>query len=635
MKPVLIYLRPLDQKTGQRVDVRVASAPTADAYGTGGHPWEPAISSRPTMSIELMSPDMDGRVQAGRAQFEISLRELRAHPRALEYYWGGASCVIHSTGALDGPTAVPDFWGNLVSVVPDLETGRLNVTAQVSTGLIDKDLLTEEFDGGGGLRGDADKRGVLHPAGFGVVKNIQPVWFDLVRNIGMIDGYGNTLSIDWLGEGLSSFGPRVADYPTYAALAAAIDSKAVKPGQWATCVAEGLVGLGAPPAGIISTHATFGFPRIGAMMRRILTVHARVPFMNMDEAAFAALDVLVPYPVHYWTDSQRNVKDLLEALAQSCNATMLVTFQNQVSVTRAMGGPIVATLDRSGQVEPRVLDWKLGDVEPPYHTLKARAARPASTLSDDQVNFVDDLIDRGIFDLTIAYRAGNLVYLADGSQWLYTNPEPAAGQTPPSDGTPDANGDIYNAFWFRRRPPVQTDIKLEYADGTPIEALKPKAKDADPTGSNVALGIENQGTGATAADADILNNYVSIGADGTLSGAGGGTVTYTGIGGKALGLLDALFFGDTRLLEASGGTIATLNAFKTALGTALGIDNQGGLATKNSVGATEISVTSLSSISANIGSLRSDDVSGGYVIRDGKGTRVHAPNGNIAVKMGF
>jgi hypothetical protein len=582
MKPVLIYMRPLDQKTGARVDVRVADAPTADAFGTAGYVWEPAVATRPKLSIELMSREMDGKVQAGQATFSLALGEVLSVKRAATLYWKGAGVVIHSTGVLEGASAIPDFWGYVTSANLDLDTGRLNVTAEVSTALIERPLLTREFTGGGGIGGDAAMRGVLWPAGFGSVNNVPILWFDRVRNIGAIDGYGNTLAINWLGEGRSGFGARVADYASYAFLAAAIDNKTIKPGQWGTCVAEGLVAVGAPPTGTITVDAVFGFNRIGAMMKRVLSRHAEVPAERIDAAAFDILDQIVPLPVHFWTDQQRSTKDLLEALAQSCNATPLVSFQNMVTVTRGVGGAIVGTLDRSGSIEPRVLDWQSADVDPPYYLLKARAARPALVMSDDQINYVDTLEDKGLYDASVVYRSGNLVWLSDGSQWLYQNTTPAAGHAPPSMAAPDGNGFVQDAWWFRRQPPKTSDT-FTYRDGTPLEALKPGQAGADVTANNTADGIKGQGLGATAPAADIFNSYLKLLENGQLQGGGGGTVTYGGLGGGALGLLANLFFGNNLLLESAGGAIASLNAFKTSLGTADSFRGQGLLATLSSL----------------------------------------------------
>lgn len=479
MKPVLIYVRPLDQTTGQRVEVRIGDGLSAEDYGTGGVPWQPAMITRPTLSIELMSTDMDGTVQAGKASFEINLRSLRGIDAPELLYWKGAQVIIRSNGVLEGPSAVPDFWGYITGGSPDRDTGRLKLNAEVSTAFLDQNMLTLEFTGGGGALGDPTKRGVLKPAGFGAQGNIEPVWFDLTRYIGQIDGYGNTLAINWLGEGLSSFGPPVADYPTYAALAAGIDNHQVPPGRWGTCIAEGMVGLGAPPVGVITCHATFGANRIGAMMKRLLLTHAKVPAERVDTAAFDQLDALVPRPVHYWTADQVNVKERCEALAASCNATPLVTFQNKVTVTRATVSAPVATLDRSGSVAPRVKGWATADVDPPFAQLKARAARPALVMSFDQVNYSDTIVDRGLYYTDTVYRQGNVVYLSNGSKWLFISPIASSGHNPP---LPPETSDNY---WQQLLPPTTAE-NITYADGTPIEDLKPSQPGADVTGDNTS-----------------------------------------------------------------------------------------------------------------------------------------------------
>jgi hypothetical protein len=498
MKPVLITIMALDKSTNQRVPVRVADGPNADVFGTSGLVWEPAITARPRLSIELMSLTMDGKVQAGQATFTIALDQILKVPNIKRLYWSGAPVVVYNTNILEGPTAVPDFSGYITSPKYDQDKHTIEITAEASTDFIDGPMLTLAFSGNGttvpanGIQGEPGLRGTLMPAGFGSVKNIQPIWFDTTRNIGMIDGYGNTLTIDWLGEGLSSFGPRVADYPTYAALAAAIDGKAIKPGQWGTCVAQGLVGLGAPQSGIITVHATFGSNRLGAIMQRVLTIHRGVTVDRIDVAAFAAIDFAVPRPVHLWLAAQRSTKDLLEALAASCNATPLVTFQNKVSVTRAVSGAPVATLDRSGGVAPRVIDWQSGDVEPPYATITARAARPASVLSEDDVNYVDTIIDRGTYYADVVYRAGNTITLLDGSRWLYQNATPAAGHAPPVTAAADAAGNVQDAWWFRTVAPT---------------------KPVDANGNLLTTLISAAQQDATAA----LNDLARIGSDGWLN----------------------------------------------------------------------------------------------------------------------
>src|SRR3546814_1949626 len=53
-------------------------------------------------------------------------------------------------------------------------------------------------------------------------------------DLGCIDGYGNTTAITKLMEGLDDRGAAVANYASYTALAAAIDTGVVAPGRWAT-----------------------------------------------------------------------------------------------------------------------------------------------------------------------------------------------------------------------------------------------------------------------------------------------------------------------------------------------------------------------------------------------------------------
>jgi hypothetical protein len=125
----------------------------------------------------------------------------------------------------------------------------------------------------------------------------------------------------------------------------------------------------------------------------------------------------------------------------------------------------VATLDRMGRVEPRVTNWRSAAPIAPVWRIKARVARPANVLSFDQVNYVDDLIDRGLYSSLETYRAGHIVWMADGSQWLYINEIPASGQAIPvgTDG---------NAYWQRMQPAMDAS-SIRYLDGRTVQELQP------------------------------------------------------------------------------------------------------------------------------------------------------------------
>lgn len=530
MKPVLIHIRPLDTKSDARLDVRAGDGASAEVFGAAGLVWEPIIVARPQLSIELFTTQMDGKMQAGRAQFTLALGALTSHPRPAELYWKGAEVFIWDT---DTPlTSKPAFRGHVTAATPDRETGRLAVTAEVSGAvLIDKPLLTLTFGGGGGADGDGGKRGVFKPAGFGIVKNIEPVWFDQTRNIGMIDGYANTVSIGWLGEGRSSFGASVGDYPNYAALAAAIDAKAIPPGRWATCIAEGMVGLGAPPNGVITVDAVFGVNRVGAFISRILSTHAALGVDRIDVGAFLALDAAVPRPIHYWTADQRNIRDLVEAIARSANASPILTFGGKISITRVIGGAPVLELDLTGGTTPRVLNVRNAAVDAPAYRLAARAARPARVLSYDEINYEDSFDDtNGLYKATETYRAGDLVWTQNGAKFLYINGTPAAGQALPTATYPPAPP-AANAYWQQLLPPTTANWSAIVDDN----GNKP-ADNADVTGENIAGGIKDQGPGATAPGSEVLN-YIEEPGVTTIVQPGGGFLSTNGTGGLATGAL--------------------------------------------------------------------------------------------------
>jgi hypothetical protein len=472
MFAILAHIRPLDKTTGARVDVYVSSAPGAAFAGLNGVYWEPAISERPSGSITLMTPDLSAGTQVGSMDMALSFTALK-QVDGRKLYWQDAPIVLYRADDMTWPATV-EFTGYVVTAAPDLDADTIKLSSSVPTSPIEVDILTLAFDGSGGAGGDAALRGTLKPIGFGVCANIQPVFFDTVRNIGMIDGYGNTVSIDWLAEGLSKFGARVADYPTYAALAAAIDAGTVGPGQWGTSVAAGLIGLGAPPVGVITCAAHFKYGMTGALMARLLTTFAGVG-AQVDTASFTAIDTMFPYPIHYWTADQIQVKDLNEALANACNAAPLVTFQGLYSVTTPFGGPLVGTLVRNGFNEPQITAWATKDVIEPTWQLKARAGRPVSVLTIDQVNYYDNLVDRGLYSATEQYRQGNIVWLANKSEWLYINVTPSAGHAPPD---PSAG----NAYWQNLAPAPDADVLL-YGDGTPIGALQPAEPAAQVTRS--------------------------------------------------------------------------------------------------------------------------------------------------------
>lgn len=204
-------------------------------------------------------------------------------------------------------------------------------------------------------------------------------------------------------------------------------------------------------------------------------------------------------PVHYWTKDQRQVKDLIEAIARACNASPLISFQGRLTVTRAVTSNPVATIDLRGGSEPRVIRWRQGQPDPPFFQIRARAARPARVLTTDEVNYVDTLVDRGLYAGGESYRAGNIVWLADGSQWLYINAAPSTGNYPAAGG-----------YWQQMQPP-KTASDFRYSTGETINALRPQEAGANKTETRSAASIAGQGALATQSSATWQSQVTGAG----------------------------------------------------------------------------------------------------------------------------
>lgn len=462
MKPVLIEIDPMNVATGSRVTYRVADGASADVFGIGGFVWTPAIVRRPVFNMELFNLVLDAQIQAGRASFEISLREMGLAGRN-DLKWEGAPVRIWLAPDLR-LTSTPYFSGILSQPQIDLSTGQMQASAKVRTDYLDKPSLTAQWVGSGGANGDDEMRGVYKPLGYGVCLNVPVLFFDTTNWIGCIDGYGNLQSVQKLMEGLNSWGSAVANYASYSALQTAISNGTVKPGQWATCIASGLIGLGAPPVKPITVNATFQKTTPGAIMRALIETQGGISSSLVDTASFAALDVACPYQAHYWSDQQRNIDDILGAMASAFNATCFVGFDGKISVTRATRSSSVLTFDLSGGQVPRVTDKRSGSPISPFWAIKAKAEQPETVLSYEDVIFEYDLVPVGLFDIAKTYQPGNIVTGPDGATYLVKGDSPVTGQALPTGDFP-----AENAYWIQQQPALTAaDIVYDSQTGATV-----------------------------------------------------------------------------------------------------------------------------------------------------------------------
>ena len=427
----LAELTPLDPETGTRVTVNVGSAPSASFMGLNGVVWEPAMASRPTLTQEYFTPDFDGSALVGQGDMAVATKALAESAVAKRLIWRGAGAKIWRGSTADWAAMKLSFDGIVTSERIDPNSGIAQLGLEIDTR--DGDLLTVTFAGTGGREAAAEHKGRLKPAGFGTwaanPPNIPVFLFDEINNTGIIEAYGNLTDIDALYENGASFGPKTGDHASYEALIAAT----LAPGSWATCLAEGMIRLGAPPknGGVITCDAQFGYDRAGALIRRIAEHHSGWPSGKIDVAAFDALDAAVPRRIRWWTEGQRSRFEFMQAIANAANAQLLVTLTGMLTVTRPVASSPVLTLVRGGGVEPYVTDWSMQETDEPWWKIEATAAPVHRRHATNEIDYVAELIDRGDYDAAETYRQGHIVRFTDGARYLYVNATASAGHAPP------------------------------------------------------------------------------------------------------------------------------------------------------------------------------------------------------------
>ena len=469
----LARITPLYRPSGERPAIHIASANLRSLTGLGGYVWEPAMVSAPNLSLRLFNGDFQAAVEPGNASLPIHIGVLKnTYPWADECSWAGAEVEIWAGEAGEGWPWRQVFRGQVSNYRRQGQV--LTLTAEV--GFEDKDLLTRKYAGTGGAEGDPDLIGKMKPLVLGWAKNVEPLLINAVDSVYQLSAYGAIEAVTTLYERGSDFGTVLANHATYAALVAAT----IPPGKWATCLAEGLIRLGAPAFGVITAdlkgHAIAGVtPRLSGAMIAALGGIAGIDRERIESATLAAMDAAAPYPINLVVAEQVKFADLARRIALPCNCQSGISLLGNFFVAKVtIDDAAEFTLDAQGKALPQVIDSIEQDVSPPYYRTIMGANRSWRVHTPDEISFTAPLIPKGRYDAATTYREGNHVDLADGSMWLYIFGQATAGNAPPA---PPATA---NTWWSRMNPPY-TAAGITYTDGTPIQNLKPAEAAADVT----------------------------------------------------------------------------------------------------------------------------------------------------------
>jgi hypothetical protein len=438
---VLAELTPLNASSGARVTLRAASADDRAITGLNSVRWWPALKEVGPLSIRLFDGDFSSAPDVGALSITVLTDKLaRLDTNARAYRWAGAGVKIYAGQSGDAWPWTQWLEGKVDGF--DAQANQLRLRIKVNTEPFDKDVLTATYAGTGGIEGGADIKNKVKPWLFGRALNVEPVLIDANNSVYQFSGYGPIQAVNVLYERASDFGASFGDYASYTALVAA----SIPAGRWGTCLASGLVRLGAPAYGVITGDVDGDKPstwlrKTGEIITRIAT-NAGVSSGLLDSTSLAALDTAVPYNINLYLDSQTTVLQIAQRLARPCNAQACISWLGKLFVARVAIGTPALTLDAQGRQKPGVIASSESDVSPPYWRVEMGAARSWRVHSFDEIASSAQLLDRGRYDAATTYREGNIVDLEDGSRWEYTATTPTAGNAPI----------LGSAFWSELSP---------------------------------------------------------------------------------------------------------------------------------------------------------------------------------------
>lgn len=456
------YLIQIDGLThaGAAQTIRLASHDDPILCHLAGQEWSPAISRLPKLRYDFFGGEFRNSITRPRAQFNVSIdgEPLVVSTRfagARVRLWGGTAPVITADPDLDldfiaetyfaedaggetgeiGPLEL--IFDGIIDSEPTIRNGDASFGAGPSDEWLDEPLL-DLYAGTSGIEGPSELEGVPKPLILGNTRFAPGVLIDAVDNVYQVSGYGDIQAVNTVYDRVVSLGSAEGDYANLTALLAA----SLQPGEWATCLADGLVRLGAPADGTISfdvsgdNSGTGGYVRKpGAMIGRI----AELAGGTTDSTNLAALDTARPYNLALVIGGQTTARQAIQEIADSVGATVGITWKGTLFVQAYGFGTSSTDLKSDGSSLPIVRDVAESPIGSPFWRLATNAEPTWVVHSIGEIG--TGYILRGNYSSTRTYRVDDLVFATDGRAFVYIGTTPSAGNAPPT--APETA----NAYW--------------------------------------------------------------------------------------------------------------------------------------------------------------------------------------------
>ncbi len=324
------------------ITLRMASAAaTAAGCQLNGYGWTPLITKRHSISGSWAD---DGILQEGSVNHSsLSFRMSSAYENEVwsSYEWTGglARIFVQTGGEGDFSTYKQVFEGSVSS----LDRNGINATVGLlgPDALLDRDLLTLEYQGTGNAEGAAALKGKLKPRAFGYCQSIEPVLVDSASWIYQVHGYGLVSSIKpyEYAQALDA-AKNKGDAPDFATLKGMV----LVSSEWATCVSLGMFRLGGTPSQKVSADVVAGSAStVATILPQLLTL-AGIPAAKQGSfSAFSSAGWNL-----YATD-QMSIGEVARAAVYQAGGMLFAdgTGKWQVMDYYSSSTPVVLNADRS------------------------------------------------------------------------------------------------------------------------------------------------------------------------------------------------------------------------------------------------------------------------------------------------
>lgn len=439
MKAYLIQIDARDS-AGDPMTMCFASHDDAGLCHHSGETWWPAIARLPSLSYDFFDGGFRGDISNPSGSFSVS---MQAFPDMASAIWSDAAFTLYWMDFDDSVIAnLATLFVGRVRSQPRFSGGRADIDFESDDRWLDEPLL-DTYAGTGGVEGPDGLEGAVKPLLLGSPRFAPGVLIDAVDNIYQLSAYGAIQGVEAVYDRLSSLGASTGDHASLAALLAAT----IANGSWATCLALGLVRLGAPPDGQVCFHVSGdnvgGWSRLpGALISRIATIAGGV----VSAASLTAISVSRPYNLSVALTDQITARELIQSIAASIKAVAGVDWSGNLFVVPLAITSAVKALNSDGSALPAIAEVSQLPVDPPFWRLATEAEKTWVIHGDADIAYQYNF--RGAYATARVYRLDDVVSIDDGSTWRFVGAVPLAGSMP-SDA---------NANWERRSAATVVDF---------------------------------------------------------------------------------------------------------------------------------------------------------------------------------